>query len=417
MDVATKQDYPAQFRLFIANGLWAVASEVQGERWVQASHEQKEAVATRALHLLNFMGAVPDVWHRTAELMLALSPYMEKQGRWNEWLPYLQAGSQLARGNGDVKGAVKLEVGGAVFNRSMGRYGEARESLRRSAAQFAALGDGFHNARTLNLLAWTERLAGNPSEAQRLVNDALLRLQANDDEVALERARSYSILGAVFYDLSDWARAEEYYRKTLQVPQLRNDTERLAWCHADLGLALCAQENYEDALTHCRAALSISAGIQGTVQTAVFQMNLTIIYLGLKQPAEALEFAVQAQQIFKHVHDGRHLTMIEIDVGIAYTQLGKFDAAEQILIGASERAEILGYQFMWVNALDQLGLVYLGSGKRQQAMVTFQKVLAYLDSLPPTRQCDRHREELNRHLVEAQQAMWDKEKVVGRRGS
>ena len=49
MDVATKQDYPAQFRLFIANGLRAVASEVQAERWVHAGYEQKETVATRAL--------------------------------------------------------------------------------------------------------------------------------------------------------------------------------------------------------------------------------------------------------------------------------------------------------------------------------------------------------------------------------
>ena len=257
---------------------------------------------------------------------------------------------------------------------------------RTGAAQFAALGDDLHYGRTVNRLAWTERLAGNPSEAQRLVNDALLRLGADgDDEVALERARSYSILGAVFYDLSDWTNAEEYYRRTLQIPQLLKEADRLAWCHADLGLALCAQQKYEEALRHSHAALSVSEGSQGTVQTAVFQMNLGIIYLALKQPAAALDFFIQAQQVFKQVHDGRRLTMVEINIGITYLQMGKFDAAEQILLCASERAEILDFQFMWVNVLDQLGLVYLSSGERDQAIATFQKVLAYLDSLPPAR--------------------------------
>ena len=75
------------------------------------------------------MGAVPDDRLRTADLMLALSPYMEKQGRWSEWLPYLQAGSRWAQAVGDLKGAVKLEVWSAVMNRAMGRYAEARESL------------------------------------------------------------------------------------------------------------------------------------------------------------------------------------------------------------------------------------------------------------------------------------------------
>ena len=191
MDVATRQDYPAQFRRFITNGLSSVVAGVRGERWQHASDEQKEALTTRALHLLGFIVSAPDFWHQTFELMQRLSPYMEKQGRWAEWLPYLQSGSQVARGIGDLEGAVKLDVWVAVSHRSMGRYAEARKGLQNCAAQFDALGDDLRYARTLNRLAWTERLAGDLKNARKIAADALVYLTADDDDCCLERAEEF----------------------------------------------------------------------------------------------------------------------------------------------------------------------------------------------------------------------------------
>jgi tetratricopeptide (TPR) repeat protein len=103
--------------------------------------------------------------------------------------------------------------------------------------------------------------------------------------------------------------------------------------------------------------------------------------------------------------------MVEIDIGIAYLQMARFDAAKRILTAASERAELLGYPYMRITALNQLGLVYLGSGDHDRAIAAFRAALTDLEHLEPSQQRERYKEELTLHLQEAQIAIKDKERA------
>ena len=215
----------------------------------------------------------------------------------------------------------------------------------------------------------------------------------------------------MFYDLGDWSQAEDYQSRTLQIPQLRHDVERLAWGYADLGVTFHAQKKYEEALTNLHAALRVLENTPGTVQTAVIQMNLAAVYLNMGRLAEALDWSVQAQQLFQQIHDGRRLIMVEINIGIIYLRMGQFEAAEQILRHAEERAELLGHQYMRLNALDQLGIVHLKCDDCDRAIAIFKSALDYLESLPDSPRQDRHRQALARHLHEAQAVMAGEETV------
>ncbi|NJN81110.1 MAG: tetratricopeptide repeat protein [Caldilineaceae bacterium] len=319
---------------------------------------------------------------RNARALAGLCAHVEQQGDWDAWLAHLRSGTLRAEQSDDRFTCAELCLWTGLVSRALGDYDEARRWFGKSAVHYRSLGHEVQVANVLHRLAWTERLVGKLEEAQRLAEEALGHLVGPEDDVALERARSYAILGAVAGDRGEWALAESFYRQVLQIPQLSSDTMRLAWGHTDLGISLSRQEKFEDALVHFRTAQQILATIDAPVQMAVLQMNLAATYLHMDLPAEAQPLCQQAAPTLERVQDLRRLIMVETNAGIARGELGELDQAERELESAVSRAERLGHHGLYVNALEQLGLVYRDAGRDLEARAVFQRAFRRLERLP-----------------------------------
>ena len=99
------------------------------------------------------------------------------------------------------------------------------------------------------------------------------------------------------------------------------------------------------------------------------------------QPAQALAQFTQAEPVFREVHDRLHLAMLQTNQGIAYRLLQDWAQAEQYQKASIEHFQQLGNLAAQVNALDELGLVYLDQQAIDKAQATFQEATELLEQM------------------------------------
>lgn len=382
MDGIGRIDYAALFRRQILHALAASLDETEA---IGAPETDEAEIIGRGLEIIRFGMRLAEGWSQIRSLLLRLSPVLDRTGRNEEWCPFLEAGIRRAEEEGDPPAHAELQLALGTAHRNLGNYAAARQCLDAAADAFAALGDEFHLGCALNRLAWTERLAGNGDLAMRLTQRARTVLERPHAESQSEKARCFAILGAVAYDMGHFADAEAHYRTVLTIPELALDQTRLAWGHADLGLALSGQGKLEEALRCYDAALVVLQALNAPVQRAVMQLNLAGIYLRMDNPIPPLELCGAAQAEFTRVHDIRRLCMVETNMGIAYRQLARYDAAVQVLTAAIDHAEQIGNGYLAANALNQLIPVYLAQGavtRARDAIAAGEARVAQMDDSP-----------------------------------
>lgn len=396
-------DYPALFRRQVRRALDAAVSEVR-TACARSFADYGVEGDSRALEILRFALGLPDAWPGVRELLLTLSPHMDRAGRSAEWMTYLRSGSDLARTLGDGSAQAELWMWLGVAQRTLGDYDEARNALERSAAAFAAQGDPVRYACVLNRLAWTERLAGNAERAKALTSQALAALGqvVPSKDAQLERARCYAILGALAQDSGYYTEAEQAFRAALDIPELATERARLAWGYADLGLALSAQGKSAAALEWYELALTVMEDLHAPLQAAGIQLNLSGIHIALSNPAQAVALCWKAHAVLERVNDQRRLAMVETNLGIAYRDLAQAEQAKQAFEAAIKRAEMLGNLSLLANALHELGLVHLGQGDVGAARDVFARALRHLADLGDSPLAVVLDQEIRRSLQRAQ---------------
>lgn len=362
--------YPDLFRQYVAWGVEHLVHEVQ-----TTTDHLPAAVREQAWTLLSFGLGQSDAWVATRALLLALTPFMEHEGWWREWVPYLERGIEQSRHWGEPATEAELSLRLGVLHRSLANYAEARTWLLASAERFGDLGDQRNRARAFNRLAWLARLQGRIQETQQWVAAALASPQLDETE----RATSYSILGSLAFDERAWATAATYFQKTLALRQCQSDKRMLAWAFNDLAFAQYEQKKYEDAIFNYQEALAILATLPATEHhQAVVRINLGNLYLSVSQPEAALECYAQVQPILQQTQDERRLAMLYNNQGIAFRKLKQWEYARDSLIASIERWQRIDNVEFLVDTLNELGLVYVEMGVLADAKTTFQHALQEL---------------------------------------
>ncbi len=363
-------DYEALFCQYVVRSVRAMGRQLQANNNVPLS----EQAVQDAWHVLDFGLRLADAWPYTCALLLNLASNLEQAGYRDDWLGYLEDGIMASQQYGDARAEAELRLHAGHLDYLCSRFAKAEASLNHSLTLFQTCGDARSQARTYNELAWLNHLQHRYAEATQQVEQALALLPPDDPE----RAMSYRVQGMIAIDERRWTQAEEFHRQALLSFEKQGDRRRLAWSIQNLAYSLRGQSRHIEAITYYQHAIAILKDIQDPVHCAIAQMNLGIIYWMDGQSTKALEMYNLAEQTFIKCQDIYNLAKVFNNKGLQYMHLRDWPQAEKSFLHSAALHEKIGDINLRLNALDGLGLVYLGQGQSDKALATFTLILTAL---------------------------------------
>jgi tetratricopeptide (TPR) repeat protein len=351
----------------------------------------------QALLILGFALDLAEAWPNARGLLLQMAPKMEQAGFRDEWIPYLERGIYQSQQLGDLEAEAELQLQMGILCQLRNKYGEARRQLEASVRQFERLNAPHNRARALNRLAYVARFQRQFEEAAILVETACRLLEKDDPEWAY----GYFVLGLIALDRRNWSEAVNFSKRAFDLWEQKNDQRMMGRCLITVGAALPSLKKYQEALTVCQQAIALFEETEDPVYQAIAQMHLGNVHLFLAQPLEALELYLPAERIFRQIQEQLRLSQLYNNIGIAYRQLRQWEKSEQAYLSSIKQYGELGNIVLRVDAMDGLGLVYLGQGHLLKAIATFKEALSQLEHVKGEPGYNHLLEVVTTHLREA----------------
>lgn len=150
----------------------------------------------------------------------------------------------------------------------------------------------------------------------------------------------------------NWLRALQYFQQCLE------RDPNFSAAYYELGMLFYKNHQYEQALPYLTQAVELDD------RNIQYYFALANLYLALNQPIQALEIYKKLEKM-----DPGPTSALYLNMGIACKALANFEQATECF----HRAIQLTPQNL--EALDQLGRLYLEQGQNEQAKVVFQKLI------------------------------------------
>ena len=273
---------------------YALAVENGGEQYSRF-HELDGAWPMIAASLPRFIEGPSE---QLQELCHKLSNYLDLSGRLDEKLALACEARQraIAANDGYNAGWRAIEIGWIHSERGDGKsaiqFSDCARSHWRTSGNTPQL-----MAVAIYLRALGHRKQGDHSVAIVLLRDVIATWGFEAPNVTLV-ATALNALGETQSDKGMLDDAEENIRKSLQLIASKGDRHHVAVCHVNLAGVSIRRQNWREAETRARNALSLASDLRAKSLIAESSVSLSIALLRLHRAAEALIHAQCAVEIF-----------------------------------------------------------------------------------------------------------------------
>jgi len=234
-------------------------------------------------------------------------------------------------------------------------------------------------ARTYYLLGSIYWRRGDISQSIDLCNKSIGIFQEIDDIVG--QARAYNNLGIAYSEIGDMAQASQAYHKSLEINQRIGDVyeqgnvaNNLALLHLDLG-------DWKEATKLFEESNSIWKQVGAVLPEAVTLSNLAQVHIYLGNWEQARSFLEHSQELFATVGTEDFLAELERRWGELYLRTGELDQASTHIQRSLELAVTQESRLDEGMSVRVSGEILLAQGNLQAAEETLQKSLAILTEL------------------------------------
>jgi CHAT domain-containing protein/tetratricopeptide (TPR) repeat protein len=195
-----------------------------------------------------------------------------------------------------------------------------------------------------------------------------------------------SDIGAVYFRLGQYQKSLEFYQQHLAIEKSENNRINSAGIMNNIGVVYLNLGNYAQALDNYQQSLDIvqkfcyqeKLTCYLGLEAAIFN-NLGSIYFSLGQYQKALESSEKSSAIYKKLDSSENKNADKKDIELLYAALGNNPQALQQIpqranVGDAFGKDAFQFQGQGLN-LNNIGQIYLGLGKYDQAVNLFQQAL------------------------------------------
>ncbi|MEM7129667.1 MAG: tetratricopeptide repeat protein [Chloroflexota bacterium] len=376
----------------------AMASFLHQQVVALSTMRMSDALQEQILALLDHALKHPEPWPQIRLLMLSLAAKIEQRGLEVRWIRPLGDAVELCKKLADAEAQSALSLILGLTYQSNSQWDPAEIYYQQSAEAARATGNVQAEALALSRLAYLHRVNENIPQAESLAHSALRLLPEGD----CSREFAYFVLGTTAADRQDTDKAERYFRRSLVLCQLRSDEFSIAKRKRDLGVLLTDATKYREARVCLEEALAFFERLDFALECAQVKESLGVIYRRLQQPKTALDYYADALRTFLQIQSKHQLAQIYNNQGYCYRLIDRWSEAEAAFIASANLWEEVDMPVSQINALDNLGEVYLHLWEKTLAINTFRQAASNLPKIRNHPRYCRLREMVYEHLEEAE---------------
>jgi putative nucleotidyltransferase with HDIG domain len=197
------------------------------------------------------------------------------------------------------------------------------------------------------------------------------------------RARAEQNLGIVADIQGDFGEALEHYSRSLSEYKGLEDEHGCAIAYHNMGLVSRAQGRMDIASEYFEESLAIAIRAGDVRLQGMCLANRAEVYLAIRRYEEARTDAEKSLAIFDNLGARDHKANAYRVIGIYYRETGRLALAESRLRAALELSTSVGSILRQAEATQELGIVYQGMGRNQEALTCLNdahKLFGQLDA-------------------------------------
>ncbi|MEY3444555.1 MAG: hypothetical protein RLZZ519_2836, partial [Bacteroidota bacterium] len=176
-----------------------------------------------------------------------------------------------------------------------GNYANAILYYREYQHWAAKVGDKSAEADALRLIGDAFRASNEPDQALKQLNLALEVGKESKDSALM--GKIYNRLSAVYYEMQDLERSEQFAQKAISISQTKSDQANLSNSLNILGAVYRSKGQYQPALDALRRSVDIQKAIHDTLDIPNALNNIANTLLVMERYKEAIEVAEESYQM------------------------------------------------------------------------------------------------------------------------
>ncbi|MBV7337997.1 tetratricopeptide repeat protein [Chloroflexi bacterium TSY] len=275
---------------------------------------------------------VAPLWPLVRPLIIALTPYMERRGHWEEWHTILERAIAVTQRAKDIETETTLTALLARLCQRMSRPKDVVKNYRRVIRLAKMTGNRFEEARACSNLGYLYIDGGHWWRSENLSKHALTIFEELGSDHG--RAHTHNHLGLLYTRQQLWNAAEEHLLSACKVWTRMDEQHGLMRGYGNLGTLYCDMTKADDAIYYSKLALQLAQTTGEEILSGNFLINMAIGYRLQGDAQSALQHATTAEKIFEAHHDMVLLAYVWHQLGLIYLQDSNLAKAEQYRIKA-----------------------------------------------------------------------------------
>lgn len=301
----------------------SLAESLATVRAVTAKLPDEERVP--ACHVLDFGLRMADAWPQARDLTVAVAPYVERSGQWENWNQQLQRAITVAEQQQDVASKLQLMLLLARIAQRQGRLAETIYYYRRVIRLARQSGHRFEEARACSNLGFLFTETGRFLRAEVLCHHALViftDLQSNHG-----LAHTHNHLGLLYTKQQQYRLAEQHLNQACELWQYMQDNHSLFHGNVNLGLLCIEMDRLDEALKYLNLALQMAEISGEAVGIARIWNIMGRAYWQYREFNLAEGYFWKAQKLFFQISDYVELAKVHHNLGLTYQQVERWQDA------------------------------------------------------------------------------------------
>lgn len=357
--------------------------------------KEREAIKTLDIQVLDrehagliraitFAFEMDKAWVGARDLIIALSPYMERRGYWDTWHWVLSRAIEVAQRLSDITGGVTLSLLLARLLQRQSNFKGAITHYRQTMRLAQQIGDEYTAARACSNLGFLYSELGYWWRAEIVCCHALAVFERLNSDHG--RAHTENHLGVLYIWQQRWDLARQHLERACAVWQTMGDDHGLLLGFLNLGSLYDDMEYPDQALFYLEKALDLAKQTGEETNLATIYMNMSIAYKLKNQLNEAENYLWQAEAIFRRFANLIGLAQVQENLAQMCINQRKWADAEVHLTTTLQAWHNLGNEYGRIRTLIHLIEYEFAQGNRRQAAVQLADVECLINQYDPHRQ-------------------------------